>query len=355
MITVRPSQLAELLSRTIAARLPVLVVGAPGVGKTDIVRAAARAAGADLIVSHPVVSDPTDARGLPWPDKGGATARFLPFGDLAVAIEAAAPTVWFLDDLGQAPPAVQAAFMQLILSRRVGEHRVSHHVTFVAATNRREDRAGVSGILEPVKSRFATIVHLEPAVDDWVAWALERDVPPELIAFIRTRPDLLHDFKPTTDMTNHPCPRTWARVAELMRLGLPQELALPAYAGAVGEGAATELMSFLRIVDQLPPIDAVLTDPRGIELPSDPSVLYALVAALAHKGAEEVRRRGNGRTDGIVGRIVDFAERLAAEGRGEFAGALVQDLLRREPSVATTRAWMAAANGDGAVASILNG
>ncbi len=69
-------------------------------------------------------------------------------------------TACFIDDLGQATPAVQAAAMQLILARTLNGHRVSDHVVFIAATNRRTDRAGVSGILEPVKSRFATLVEL---------------------------------------------------------------------------------------------------------------------------------------------------------------------------------------------------
>src|SRR5271156_851581 len=155
-----PKQLSAFLSRAIPARLPILITGAPGIGKSDIVAAAAVDAKADLILSHPAVADPTDAKGLPWPGKNGTEATFLPFGELAQAIKAKNPTVWFLDDLGQASPAVQASFMQLLLARRVNGHVLPDCVTFVAATNRRADRAGVSGILEPVKSRFATIVEL---------------------------------------------------------------------------------------------------------------------------------------------------------------------------------------------------
>ena len=68
----------------------------------------------------------------------------------------------FLDDLGQAPMSVQAAAMQLILARRINGFKISDKVIFMAATNRREDKAGVTGILEPVKSRFAWIVELVP-------------------------------------------------------------------------------------------------------------------------------------------------------------------------------------------------
>src|SRR5712664_2410056 len=96
----RPTELLTLLAQTIAARIPVLITGAPGIGKSDLVAQAASDAGADLILSHPAVADPTDAKGLPWVVDGAAT--FLPFGELQRALAADKPTVWFLDDLGQA-------------------------------------------------------------------------------------------------------------------------------------------------------------------------------------------------------------------------------------------------------------
>jgi len=207
-MTVSPKQLTSLLAAMIPARLPLLITGPPGVGKSDIIGQAAATAQADLLISHPAVADPTDAKGLPWPKPGGVEATFLPFGELAQAIHATKLTVWLLDDLGQASPAVQASYMQLILARRVNGHILPDCVTFVAATNRRIDRAGVSGILEPVKSRFASIVELEPNVDDWSVWGYAHGVPATLIAFLRYRPELLCKFEATADLTNSPLPRT---------------------------------------------------------------------------------------------------------------------------------------------------
>jgi MoxR-like ATPase len=174
---VSPKQLREILILAIKNRLPILIKGRPGVGKTDIVKQAAEACNARLIISHPVVSDPTDYKGLPFADPDGKTARFLPFGDLAELRTAQEETVFFLDDLGQAPAAVQAACMQLILARRINGHQISDHVTFLAATNRREDKAGVMGILEPVKSRFSAIVELVPDALEWSEWALKENLP----------------------------------------------------------------------------------------------------------------------------------------------------------------------------------
>jgi len=320
----KPSALKRLLSKTICAKEPVLITGAPGTGKSEIVDQATREAENDLIISHPVTSDPTDFKGLGALVDG--EARFLPFDQLKALITAQKPTVFFLDDLGQAPPAVQAAAMQLILARRVNGHKVSDHVTFIAATNRKSDRAGVTSILEPVKSRFITIVNLDPDPEDWLAWYLTTGAPIEVAAFIRFRPALLHDFKPTADLTNSPSPRTVFAAARLLSLNLDADLEYETIAGAAGEGFAAELLGFLKIVRQLPSPDAILLDPVNSPVPTDPATLYALSTALAAKASEQNFER-----------ICKYGDRLPPE----FSVLMVRDSVRHNPDVQQTRAFIA--------------
>lgn len=271
----RPNDLARAVAFAIKSKLPILIKGAPGIGKSDIVASACKEAGADLIISHPVVSDPTDYKGLPFPSEDCKEAVFLPFGELNRIINADKPTVFFLDDLGQAPMSVQAAAMQLILARRVNGHKVSNHVVFIAATNRREDRAGVSGILEPVKSRFAAIVELTPDLDDWVAWARENNMPPELISFIRFKPTLLHDFKPTGDITNTPCPRTVAYVGKIINANPPEGVLYGLVEGAAGSGFAAEFNAYLTMYSKIPKLEDFISKPDTLDVPKNPGELYA--------------------------------------------------------------------------------
>ena len=330
-VNLKASQATEFLARYIEARIPVMLTGAPGVGKSSIVETAAKTAGYDLILSHPVVSDPTDAKGLPWPSKDGESASFLPFGDLAQALKATTPTVWFLDDLGQASPAVQASFMQLLLARQVNGHKLPDCVTFIAATNRRTDRAGVSGILTPVLSRFGAIIGIEANVDDWTVWALDAGMPAELVSFMRFRRELLHDFNPqkANDMENFPCPRTWEYVGHAMKMGLPNDLEFAAFAGAVGEGAAIELKGFLSLLkSNLPSIDGILLDPENAKIPTRPDMLWAVTTALAKKA-----------TTLNCGRVFRYAERMFENGSSEFAVLMLKDVTRLEPMTMATPEW----------------
>jgi hypothetical protein len=327
-IALTPKQLATLLTCTIPAKMPVLIQGAPGVGKTDIVDQAAAAAGAEELTIYCATSDPTDPKGMPatWYDQatGKQLADFLPFGYLQRLITASRPLVCFLDDVGGAPSAVQLSYMNLVHARKTGDGTpISDQVTFIAATNRRQDRAGVTGMLEPFKSRFTTIVELIPDVDAWTQWALKEGLPTEIIAFIRFRPALLHDFKPSADLNNTPSPRTVHNVAKLMSIGLPPEMEMSVYSGAAGEGFAAEFLGFLRICRQLPNPDVILMQPERAEVPTDPATLYALCGALSRKAS-----------DANLERLVIYANRLPAE----FSVLTMRDVFNRAPDLQSTRA-----------------
>jgi hypothetical protein len=315
-----PKKLKETLVKCVENKKAVLIKGAPGVGKTDIIKQVAEDLGYDLQIFHPAVSDPTDYKGQPWVVDG--LAEFLPYGELRTLINATEPTIAFLDDIGQAPPAVQAALMQLLLARRVNGHVVSDQVVFLAATNRRQDRAGVTSILEPVKSRFKTILELMPEKEDWIEWALQHDMPEALIGFINFRPNLLMTEEATTEIINHPCPRTLAHAGEMIKIGLGN---LEVLSGTVGQGCAVELTGFMRVFEQLPNIQAILLDPEDAIVPTDPSAQYAVTAALVG-----VVEKDN------INRVLKYGNRLPRE----FTVLLVKDTIRKNPKLQNTKAFI---------------
>ncbi len=315
-----PKALTAHLATSLPKKRKTLIKGPPGIGKSDIVEQACAAAGAELIISHPAVSDPTDYKGMPAITTNGTEAHFLPFGDLNALIKATKPTVCFLDDIGQAPHGVQAALMQLILARRVNGHAISDQVVFLGATNDTSHRAGVNSILEPVKSRWDTIVELKPDLDDWCAWALgPGQMPAEIVGFIRFRPNLLNDFQPSRELTNSPSPRTVAACGRWVRDGITD---LEVLSGAVGQGFAAEFLGFLSIYRSLPSIDQILLDPANAPVPKEPAALHAVSTALVRKF-----------TKANANRVFTYAARLPKE----FEACLVLDGQRHNQELVHTR------------------
>ena len=287
----KSSDLIQVLADAIKAGEQICVKGSPGIGKTDVWKQAASVAGADLLIKHPAVEEPTDPKGLPAKHADGTHAIWLPYGDMYRAMQQpkGRRLLILLDDLAQASEATLKGYMQLLHGRTLGEFRLPEEVTFGAATNDVRQMSGTNmGLIEPVKSRFTSIVSFDVSVDDWCAWALDAGLPAILVAFMRspesTLPEghLLNLFKPTKELTNSPCPRTWAAVARL----LPAVAAahrFELFAGAVGAAAAQQFINFITIAEKAPSLDSILTNPDSAVIPDAPSLRFLVCTALARK------------------------------------------------------------------------
>jgi len=184
----------------------VYLWGSPGLGKSSIVKQAAGSLGLGLVDVRATLLDPVDLRGLPRLD--GDRAIWCPPAFLPRDGEGAL----FLDELAQAAPLVQAAFLHLTLDRRVGEYELPDGWSVVAASNRSEDRAGTHRLISPLLNHFVHL-DLEVSNEDWQTWAVANAIVPEVRAFLHNRPGLLAQFDATSNPHAFPTSptktRTW--------------------------------------------------------------------------------------------------------------------------------------------------
>lgn len=280
----RAKQLKEAIDLCLTANEPLLIVGAPAIGKSQIVDQQARIwlekqGGGDILLTHPVCEDATAYSGLGFPSDDRTYAKILAYGNLHQMCIAKRPLIVILDDVGQATDSVQSALMQLVEARNVNGVRISEHVHFILCSNRRGDKANVRGIIEPLKSR-CVVVSLEVNADDTILHFNNIGMPASLIAFCKFRPNLIHDFKPTTDMINSSSPRGAVKAGKLQLLGIPKSIEFETFRGCQGEQWATEYCAYLRQYRDMPDPELYLNDPTK-ELPKEESLGYALAAALS--------------------------------------------------------------------------
>ena len=325
----------QSLEMLIPMGVPVVLSASPGVGKTQVVQQAHRAMGRELLISHPVTKNPVDYGGFPFPDFEKGVADFLPYGDLRAMLEATVPLTVFFDDLGQSPAMVQAAIMQLWEAREINGQRISDHVSFVGATNRRGDKAGVSSILEPLKGR-AVLLDFDVNLGDWSQWYVTQPVathPREILAYCRWRGEsrgqsVISDFQPTQDMTNSVTPRNVERAARVWaqskRHGTPfsYTATFELLRGCCGEAWARDCLAFVELISQLATIDQIVIDPHGAPIPSDAAAKFAQAANcggfLNHQNA---------------GALLTYLDRFEER---EFQVVAVKDAQRRDGTLATT-------------------
>ena len=222
--------------------------GRPGIGKTEIVQDLAARIGARLFDLRLTTIEPQDLRGLPFFDL--ERQRTVWFRPEDLPDDPAQPSVLFLDELTAAPPQLQPTVYGLLQERRVGPHRLPDSCLVVAAGNTVEDGAVAYEMGTALSDRLIHL-NLVAETNDWVqSYAVPHGLDPAVIAFIRTRPDLLDTIEPALrrgDMIA--CsPRSWARVSALMRAIPDRTLRHTAIAGVVGEAVAAE---FLLIADEI--------------------------------------------------------------------------------------------------------
>jgi len=298
------------------AHQPVFIWGGPGVGKSAIVRQLAHTLGVPLQDLRALLLDPVDLRGLPFLGADGrakwAVPDFLPREGKGIL---------FLDALNAVTAMVQASCYQLVLDRSLGDYVLPDGWTIIAAGNRDSDRAVTTRMPTPLRNRF---VHLEFEVDvqEWSEWAIQSGIRPELIAFLRFRPELLSAFD--RDANAFPSPRSWEFVSRILAAAPDSSVEHELFAGTVGTGAATEFSAFLKSFRELPNIDAILLNPLQEPVPDNAAAQYAVASALAHCA-----------TDMNFDRICMYLERMPAE----FSVLCVRDASLRDPALRHTAGY----------------
>ncbi|MFE3473143.1 MULTISPECIES: MoxR family ATPase [unclassified Streptomyces] len=311
----RPDIQLEALALAVAADLPVLLWGEPGIGKTAALTQLAASLDLPLTTVIASVHEPSDFSGLPVVGDDPAE-HGIPMAppDWAVRLVRAGRGLLFLDELSTAPPAVQAALLRLVLERRIGSLQLPPGVRIVAAANPRSSAADGWELSPPLANRF---VHLQWAHDHEVVvrglggiWPrttlprLDPDRLPEAVEFARravcgllaARPALVHRL-PTTETRRGgawPSPRSWDMTLNLVAFsvaaGSSRDVLSLLVRGTVGDGPGLELLASLDRMD-LPDPEELLADPAGAVLPERgdlrQATLDGVVAAVRARPDQE--------------------------------------------------------------------
>ncbi|WP_425093665.1 AAA family ATPase [Tropicimonas sp. S265A] len=257
--------------------------GAPGVGKTQVVGQLAKEIGARLFDLRLTTIEPQDLRGLPYYDH--ATQKTIWYRPEDLPDDPETPAILFLDELTAAPPMLQPTVYGLLQERRVGTHRLPDSVMVIAAGNSADDGAVAYEMGTALSDR---LIHLRvvAAASDWLEnYAVPRALHPAVIAFIRSRGDLLDTGETALAKGDiiAATPRSWEKVSQILHTKPDRRLRDVLVAGTVGSAAAAE---FALVADEVAAsirIDDLLSadaKSRVALYPAGLNALYGLVYGL---------------------------------------------------------------------------
>lgn len=311
-------ELEKLINLCYKAKQSLFVYGRPGIGKSDKVKKMAKELSGErefkdwnklqleeqkellenrdkyfVLLDERVseYSDTSDAKGLP---------DFVEMSE-SDEIKGGRPVVWggqlwvryfahpdahgiiFLDEINNAPPSIQKACYKIVLDRQIGNMSFGEDVSVIGAGNRIQDKSNVFAMPKALDNRGSHVELEVPSADDWVEnFAIPNKIHSDVIAFIKSRPDMLHKWSDDREDKAYPSPRSWEMLSNLIHHANDREEEILAANSTVGSGAAVEFSGFLKIKDEID-METIMENPEKVKDLEDMSTKWAVASYVAEK------------------------------------------------------------------------
>ena len=269
------NQLYKLLYGLYHTKVPTMIWGNPGGGKTSTITFLGKTLGKPTEIRSGNKSDPTDFSGIPYliDGKSGDGGKILKFSEPKyVQIMKGNPDgILFFDEITTCSPVIQVALLSIIQDCQFGEFEIPKSIYRVAAGNY-NNITGTHNMSLALMNRFCHIfynMNIEFFMDGFVSgWQnyerckinnaeqqINKVIKYRLAVanFVKQHPDFMNAFPTDGTVSDphefaYPTPRSWEMVVKILSVLDENE---PEYTeelvkGCIGEGAGNFFLKFLQ-------------------------------------------------------------------------------------------------------------
>lgn len=196
----------------------ILGLGAPGIGKSQIVQQIGKKYGYKVIDIRLSQMSEVEIGGLIYPNEDKTKTRWLTPEILPDETRDGKNTILLLDEITSCTKRVQVAAYQLILDRRIGQYKLPEGTFVIALGNREEDDGVYVQMAGPLADRFE-IHNIETDFDSWKnEYALKNKIHPYVVKYLTYKPSSLHTQVPGMEEMLFATPRSWERVSDILKI-----------------------------------------------------------------------------------------------------------------------------------------
>ena len=305
---------------TVGHQRTVLVQGHMGTGKTSILKMLA-AMFPDHVPCHfdCTTKDLGDIS-IPSLNTDEGFVKYLPNEELG--IHHGKPIILMVDEFGKANPAVKNALLRVMLERKNSGYELHPDSIVFATTNLGAE--GVGDLLPPhARNRITVITVRKSTSEEFIVWGLNNDVDHSVLGFVREFPHVLQGFEDVKNPDDNPyifhpkaqraafiTPRSLEASSDWLKIRhLYDDHTLTALlVGTIGDRGGLDIMTYVKMSDQLPSLQSIKDDPYNAKVPESASAVCMTVFRAL--GAMERN---------WVDAWVTYMQRLNKEAQGLFA------------------------------------
>ena len=313
---------------TVGGDVTIIGQGEPGIGKSSMLKVLQRKY-PDYEVAYIdcTLLDLGDFA-LPYTVQMGEELRVTKFAPNArFKFHSDKPVIIMLDEIGKAMKAVKNVLLTLMLEHRIGDNYAPKGSIVFGTTNLLSD--GVGDMLEAhARNRVALVTVKKPDADEWIEWALQNEIAPEVVAWVKQFPHALasytdgsqkdnpYIFNPTrAGMGAVVTPRSLEKASHIAkkRADLGDALTISLLTGTIGESASRDMQAFFTVVDKLPTWESVIANPTGAKLPDDTVAKCILVFSAISRVEKDT-----------LSKWMQYAKRMDMEWQALFATSVMK-------------------------------
>lgn len=335
-------QTAELI-HAIGHQTTVLAQGEMGIGKSSILKTLREKLGDKY---HYCYGDMTtkDVGDFLVPKirtlDGVEVCSFIPNEEFGFHFDK--PIVLMLDEIGKAPKAVMNACLRLMLERQLGTYSLPEGSIVFATTNLAVE--GIGDNLPPhARNRMTVVKVAKPTAEDWIEhYALDNGILPEVILAVKQFPQMLASFEDVQDPKDNeyindprmPRPafvthRSLEKASNILRdtKGMNESVISHALIGTIGARATYDMMAMVRLAQDLPDWESIISAPDKAKVPDSPSAVCMLVYSAVQRIEKD-----------SVNAWVKYMSRISKEAQGLFATSVMRT--KKASTVGTSKEFI---------------
>jgi len=317
--TVTLAQAAQLILATPMNRY--LLQGEAGIGKSSLLKTLSKSLPNHEVAYLDVPNMDLGDIAMPVINHENKTTAYYP--NSRFKVHTGNPVITMLDEFTKGAEPVKNMLHPLleVANPRLGDISVNPNSIIFLTGNLGSDGLGDS-LKAHSRNRIIPLTVRKPNAEEWMEWAMNNNVAPEVIAWVRQFPHALasylegnqgdnpYIYNPKKVQLAFVSPRSLERVSEIVKVRnlIDTDTLIAGMTGAVGESASRDMQAYIDYADQLETFENVVKNPRTARVPDSAGACAIMIfGAIASVTKES------------IGGFMEYLDRFEPEWQACFA------------------------------------